>query len=82
MTALGKNSIPNDWLPEGKVFLYNCFTDLFGSSICGDALYDYLKEINADVEYIHEDMTHEQMIVYMVMDFYNYLYPDKLFGLL
>ncbi|MGI5847435.1 MAG: hypothetical protein ACOX5T_05370 [Candidatus Cryptobacteroides sp.] len=82
MTALEKNSIPNDWLPEGKVFLYNCFTDLFGSSICGDALYDYLKEINADVEYIHEDMTHEQMIVYMVMDFYNYLYSDKLFGLL
>ena len=81
MTALEKTPFPMTGFRKVR-FLYNCFTDLFGSSICGDALYDYLKEINADVEYIHEDMTHEQMIVYMVMDFYNYLYPDKLFGLL
>ena len=39
--------------------------------------YAYLKEINADVEYIHEDIAHEKMIVRMIMDFYKYLYPNQ-----
>ena len=43
----------------------------------GDKLYAYLKEINADVEYIHEDIAHEKMIVRMIMDFYKYLYPNQ-----
>ena len=51
--------------------------DLYVPSICGDKLYEYLKEINADVEYIHEDIAHEKMIIRMIMDFYKYLYPNQ-----
>lgn len=77
MEALKKHSIPNDWRPDVKVRLYNCHKDLYVPSICGDKLYAYLKEINADVEYIHEDIAHEKMIVRMIMDFYKYLYPNQ-----
>ncbi len=77
MDALKKHSIPNDWRPDVKVRLYNCHKDLYVPSICGDKLYEYLKEINADVEYIHEDIAHEKMIIRMIMDFYKYLYPNQ-----
>ena len=33
-------------------------------------------EINADVKYVHEDITHEQMMVRLLMDFYKHLYPN------
>lgn len=81
MDALEKNSIPNDWLPEVKVHLYNCYNDLYVPSICGDKLYEYLREVNANVEYIHEDITHEKMIIRMMIDFYKHLYPDNPYNL-
>lgn len=76
MNALKNNSIPNDWLPKSRIHLYNCFTDLHVTPLCGDKLYENLKEMNANVEYIQKDMTHEQMLVYMAIDFYKQLYPD------
>ncbi|MDI9522018.1 MAG: hypothetical protein QM237_01980, partial [Bacteroidota bacterium] len=81
MEALKRNSIPNDWIPKGKVHLYNCFTDRYVNTTCGDTLYENLKEKGAEVEYFYQDVTHEQMIVHMVIDFYKHLYPDKAFDI-
>ncbi|NMB37495.1 MAG: hypothetical protein GX993_05590 [Bacteroidales bacterium] len=76
MDALKKHSIPNDWIPDCTVHLYNCYNDLYVPPISGNKLYEYLMEINADVKYVHEDITHEQMMVRLLMDFYKHLYPN------
>ncbi len=76
LEALEKHSIPHDWRPDFKVNLYNSHKDLYVPPICGEKLNEYLSEVNADVEYIYEDTTHERMMVKMVMDFYMHLYPN------
>ncbi|NMB37494.1 MAG: hypothetical protein GX993_05585 [Bacteroidales bacterium] len=74
--ALKKNSIPNDWKPECKVHLYNCFEDSFVPPICGETLYQYLKEINADVEFTQKDVGHQELVIYMTIDFFKHIYPN------
>lgn len=71
--AFKRNSIPNDWTPQCMVHLYHSVNDEIAPPICSDRLYEYLKSVNAKVNYKKGDQPHTITGINMEIDFFYFL---------
>ena len=73
MKALTEKTLPLDWVPKAKVHLAHADEDYYVPTVCGDRMYEYLKNSGADVEYKKYNAHHVLAGLLMGVDFAYFL---------